>query len=212
MNPLYFSVWVSCKVLFKIYFRWEVYGLQYIPRTGPVLIASNHASFLDPVLLGTSLPRDMHYLARKTLFKNPIFGKILHIVNAVPVDRDGNGMAGLKAILERLNHGCAINLFPEGTRTTTGKLQKAHTGIGLTVIKSTAPVIPARIFGSFEAYGKGSHFPKPKKIIIRYGAPIDFSALRLEAKTCTKERLREIYQNVTDTVMDNIAHLTPHAN
>jgi 1-acyl-sn-glycerol-3-phosphate acyltransferase len=184
--------------------------VEHVPLQGGGLIVSNHASFLDPVLLGTSLPRDIHYLARKSLFKNKLFDYILRSVNAVPVDRDGNGMAGLKAILERLQKGCMVNLFPEGTRTPDGNLQKARSGVGLAVIKSKVPVIPTRIFGSFESYGKNSSFPKPKKIIIKYGPPINFDALREEAKTCPKERLKEIYQEIADQIMDKIASLSPH--
>jgi 1-acyl-sn-glycerol-3-phosphate acyltransferase len=194
MHPFYFIVWGPGKILFKLYFRWELYGVENVPLQGGGLIVSNHASFLDPVLLGTSLPRSIHYLARKSLFKNKLISYVLRSVNAVPVDRDGNGMAGLKAILERLQSGCVVNLFPEGTRTLDGKLQKARSGVGLAVMKSNVPVIPTRIFGSFESYGRDALFPKPKKIIIKYGRPIDFNPLREEAKTCSKGRLRENYQ------------------
>lgn len=209
MHPFYFAVWGPGKIVFKLYFRWEIYGVEHVPLQGGGLIVSNHASFLDPVLLGTSLPRDIHYLARKSLFKNKLFNYVLRSVNAVPVDRDGNGMAGLKAILERLQKGCVVNLFPEGTRTPDGNLQKARSRVGLAVIKSQVPVIPTRILGSFESYGKNSSFPKPKKIVIKYGPPINFDALREEAKTCSKERLKEIYQEVADQIMDTIASLSP---
>lgn len=209
MNPLYFIVWFPCKLLFKIYFRWEIYGVSNVPRKGPALITSNHASFLDPVLIGTSLPMAIHYLARSTLFKNKLITWILKTVHAIPIDRERGGMAGLKTILEQLHQDCIINLFPEGTRSRDGKLQKAQTGIGLAVIKSEALVIPTRIFGSFEAYSRKDLFPKPQKIIIRYGTPLDFKELRQESKTCTKERLREIYKEVAEQVMEAIARLTP---
>ena len=196
MNPLYFIVWFPCKLLFKIYFRWEIYGVSNVPRKGPALITSNHASFLDPVLIGTSLPMAIHYLARSTLFKNKLITWILKTVHAIPIDRERGGMAGLKTILEQLHQDCIINLFPEGTRSRDGKLQKTL-------------VIPTRIFGSFEAYSRKDLFPKPQKIIIRYGTPLDFKELRQESKTCTKERLREIYKEVAEQVMEAIARLTP---
>ena len=123
MNPLYFIVWFPCKLLFKIYFRWEIYGVSNVPRKGPALITSNHASFLDPVLIGTSLPMAIHYLARSTLFKNKLITWILKTVHAIPIDRERGGMAGLKTILEQLHQDCIINLFPEGTRSRDGKLQ-----------------------------------------------------------------------------------------
>jgi 1-acyl-sn-glycerol-3-phosphate acyltransferase len=127
----------------------------------------------------------------------------------VPVDRDGGGARGLKAIMDRLLAGGGIILFPEGTRTLDGKLQPARSGIGLTVIKSKAPVVPVRVFGTFEAFGKEVPFPRPHKIMAKYGKPMDFAALRTEAKTCSKPRLKEIYQEIANEIMVAIARLEP---
>jgi 1-acyl-sn-glycerol-3-phosphate acyltransferase len=130
--------------------------------------------------------------------------------NSVPVDREGGGAAGLRAILDRLLAGGAIILFPEGTRTYDGKLQPARSGIGLTVIKSTAVVVPVRVFGTYEAYGRHMKIPRPRRVIVKYGRPMDFGKLRLEAKTCSKARLKEIYQEVADEIMAAIAKLEPN--
>jgi 1-acyl-sn-glycerol-3-phosphate acyltransferase len=130
----------------------------------------------------------------------------------VPVDRDGGGAKGLKIILNRLLAGDGIALFPEGTRTRDGQLQPARSGIGLTVIKSTAPVVPVRVFGAFEAYGRHLKFPRPRRIILKYGRPLNFEKLRAEAKTCDKARLKEIYQQVADEIMAAIAKLEPKAD
>jgi 1-acyl-sn-glycerol-3-phosphate acyltransferase len=132
---------------------------------------------------------------------------LLRQLNSVPVDRDGGGAAGLKAILDRLLAGGGIILFPEGTRTRDGKLQPARSGIGLTVIKSTAPVVPVRVFGTYEAFGRHHRFPRPKRVAVKYGKPMLFEALRQEAKTCPKPRLKEIYQQVADEIMAEIAKL-----
>ena len=102
-----------------------------------------------------------------------------------------------------------IILFPEGTRTKDGKLQPARSGIGLTVIKSAAPVVPVRVFGTFEAYGRNHKFPRPHRVAVKYGQPMNFEALRAEAKTCDKARLKEIYQQVADEIMAAIAKLEP---
>lgn len=201
MNPVYFTGWSLYRAAFATYFRWKVYGAENVPLKGPVILAANHESFLDPPLVGSGLKRDINYLARKSLFRYPVLGWILRKVNAVPVDRDGGGAAGLKAIIDRLHDGGGIILFPEGTRTRDGKLQPARSGIGLTVIKSEAPVIPVRVFGTFEAWGRGKSFPVPHPVAVRYGRPMDFSALRTEAKTCAKPRLKEIYQQVADEIM-----------
>jgi 1-acyl-sn-glycerol-3-phosphate acyltransferase len=205
---LYFIGWSFYRILFTLYFRWSIYGRENVPASGPLILASNHASFLDPPLVGSALPREINYLARDTLFRFPIIGWILREVNAVPVDREGGGAAGLKAILDRLLAGNAIILFPEGTRTSDGNLQTPRAGIGLTVIKSNAPVVPVRIFGTYEAFGKRHKFPRPKKVSIVFGKPLDFSALRAEAKSCPKPRLKEIYSEVTAEIMKAISSLS----
>ena len=209
MNPSYRVGWTGFRVMFKLYFRWRVYGAENVPTNGSVILASNHASYLDPPLVGSGLPRDINYLARESLFRFPIVGAILRSWNSVPVDRDGGGAKGLKMILDRLLQGGAIILFPEGTRTRDGKLQPARSGIGLTVIKSIAPVIPVRVFGTFEAYGRHMKFPRPRRVVVKYGKPMLFSALRSEAETCSKPRLKEIYQQVADEIMAEIAKLEP---
>ena len=127
----------------------------------------------------------------------------------MPVDRDGGGAAGLRAILDRLLAGGAIILFPEGTRSSDGKLQQARSGIGLTVIKSEALVVPVRVFGTFEAYGRHMKIPLPRRVAVKYGRPMKFESLRAEAKSCTKARLKEIYQQVADEIMAEIARMEP---
>jgi 1-acyl-sn-glycerol-3-phosphate acyltransferase len=207
MNPVYFIGWSFYRCAFATYFRWRVHGAENVPLNGPVILASNHASFLDPPLVGSGLKREINYLARKSLFRVPLLGAILRKVNAVPVDRDGGGAAGLKAIMDRLHDGGGIILFPEGTRTRDGKLQTSRSGIGLTVIKSDAPVVPVRVFGTYEAWGRGKRFPRPHRVSIIYGKPMKFEKLRAEAKDCSKARLKEIYQQVAEEIMAEIAKL-----
>jgi 1-acyl-sn-glycerol-3-phosphate acyltransferase len=209
MNLSYRLGWLGFRAMFAVYFRWRVFNPERVPQSGGVILASNHASFLDPPLVGSGLHRDINYLARESLFRFPVVGAILRSWNSVPVDRDGGGAAGLKAILERLLAGGGIILFPEGTRTTNGELQKARSGIGLTVIKSNAVVIPVRTFGTFEAYGKNHKFPRPKKVAVKYGEPMRFEKLREQAKACSKPRLKEIYQEIADEIMEAIAKLEP---
>jgi 1-acyl-sn-glycerol-3-phosphate acyltransferase len=209
MKPFYWFGWSLCKYTFATYFRWRVFHPERVPRTGPVILAANHASVLDPPLVGAGLKREIHYLARESLFRSRLGGAILRGVNCVPVDRDGGGAAGLKAIFDRLLDGGGIILFPEGTRTRDGRLQPARSGIGLTVIKSTAPVVPARVFGTFEAYGRDVKFPRPHSVAVKYGQPMMFEALRAEAGSCSRPRLKEIYQQVADEIMAAIARLEP---
>ncbi len=209
MNASYFVGWSLFRFLFRFYFRWRVFHPERVPVTGPVVLAANHDSFLDPPLVGAGLERDINYLARDSLFRYPGLGTVLRSWNSVPVDREGGGAAGLKAILDRLLAGGAIILFPEGTRSKDGRLQKARSGIGLTVIKSNAVVIPVRVFGTFEAYGRHMKVPLPRSVAVKYGQPLKFAALRAEAKVCTKARLKEIYQQVADEIMAEIGRLQP---
>lgn len=178
-----------------------------MPKTGGVILAANHESYLDPPLVGSGLDRDINYLARESLFRFPVMGQILRSWNSVPVDRDGGGAKGLKIILGRLLGGAGIILFPEGTRTYDGNLQPARSGIGLVVAKSEAPVIPVRVFGTFQAWGRNHKIPRPKKVGVRYGEPMRFEKLRAEAKSCSKDRLKEIYQQIADEIMAAIAGL-----
>lgn len=209
MNLSYRIGWNCFRLMYATYFRWRVFGAENVPKQGGVILASNHASFLDPPLVGSGLKRDINYLARESLFRFPGIGALLRSWNSVPVDREGGGAKGLKIILDRLLAGGGIILFPEGTRTKDGKLLPARSGIGLTVIKSSAPVVPVRVFGTFEAYGRHLIFPRPHRVIVKYGKPLNFDALRAEAKTCDKVRLKEIYQLVADEIMAAIAKLEP---
>ena len=212
MNPVYFIGWALFRLMYAVYFRWQRFNPERVPLSGGVIIASNHASFLDPPLIGSALHRPMNYLGRASLFSHPFVGWLFRQWNSIPVDRDGGGAAGLKAIIERLLAGGAIILFPEGTRTKDGKLQPARSGIGLTVIKSNAPVVPVRVFGTFECYSQKWKFHKPIRLAVKYGLPMKFEALRAEAKTCTKPRLKEIYQQVANEIMVEIGKLERKAD
>lgn len=209
MNPIYFIFVSLYRFFFCTYFRWKVYNWERVPLKGSLIVAPNHMSFLDPPLVGCGITRELSYLGRKSLFKYAFARWVLKYVNAIPLDRDGGGAAGLKVVLDRLSAGYGVLLFPEGTRSLDGKLQRARSGIGLTVIKSTAPVLPVRVFGTFEAWGKGVSIPRPKRVAVKYGHPMDFAALRKEAQDCSKVRLKEIYQQVADEIMAEIARLEP---
>lgn len=209
MNLSYTIGWHCFRAMFSLYFRWKTDHTERVPINGPVILASNHTSYLDPSLVGVAIPRTVNYLARESLFRFPFVGWVLRSWSCVPVNREGGGAAGLKAILERLHRGGAILLFPEGTRSPDGKLQRAHAGVGLTVIKSDAPVVPVRVFGTFEAYGRHLLFPRPFHVSVKYGRPLDFKALRAEAKTCDRVRLKAIHQQVADEIMGAIAALKP---
>ncbi len=201
--------WMFFRLTFRLYFRWHYYNPERVPQSGPVILASNHASFIDPPLVGSPLPRPLSYLARDTLFEIPVLAGLLRAWHVVPVDREGGGASGLRRTLEALQEGKAVIIFPEGTRSRDGRLQPARSGIGLVVLKSDAPLVPVRVFGTFEAYGRHLRVPRPRPVAVKYGKPLSFETLRAEAQTCGKARLKEIYQEIADQVMGDIARLQP---
>jgi len=207
MTWTYRTAWWAARLAARWIYRTRIEHVDRIPAVGPVILASNHASLADPPLIGGSVPRAVSFLARDTLFQIPLLGWYIRRLNAVPVNREGGGGAGLKAILDRLHGGAAILLFPEGTRTHDGRLRPARSGIGLTVIKSGAPVVPIRLHGTFEAWRRHQRFPGPGRFRVVVGEPLHFEALRAEAARCDKERLKAIYQEVADTIMARIAEL-----
>lgn len=209
MNLSYFIAWSGFNLIYRTLFRARFYHAERVPSHGPVILAANHESFIDPPLVGCGLRRPLNYLARESLFNHPVAGAILRSWNAVPVDREGGGGRGLKAILDRLERGGGILLFPEGTRTSDGRLQPAKAGVGLAIIKSSCPVVPVRVFGTFAAFGRHHRLPRPHPISVAYGHALDFTALREEARTAAKPRVKAIYQAAADAIMAAIGGLQP---
>ena len=208
MTPLYWWAWASSKWIFKNLFRCRVYNPERVPVAGRVIIAANHESYFDPPFIGSSLPRPINYLARENIFSHWLSGFFFRGLNAVPVDREGGGAKGLKIILERLLKKNGIIIFPEGTRSFDGEMLPAQAGIGLTIIKSQAPVVPVRIW-TFNAFNRNRTFPKPLMMSVKFGKPLDVAPLRAKAKSCSKQELRSIYQNAAEATIDAIQKLRP---
>lgn len=203
--------WVVRGVL-KVYFRWRVLDAHRVPPEGPVILASNHQSFLDPPLVAAALDRRVSFLARRSLFESWWLGPFFRALRVIPLDREGGTGAGLQAVLAWLEAGGAVVLFPEGTRSPDGRLQRARPGVGWVVIRSGAPVVPVRVFGAFEAWRRGQRFPKPRRLTVKYGWPLRFDAWRTQASVADKAHLRDLYQQVADEIMNAIAALEPEAD
>lgn len=159
-SPWYeFSARVIQAGLFALY-RLRVEGRRHVPRTGPLLIICNHQSFLDPLAVGVSLlPRHISYLARKTLFKHPWFGRLLTSYRCVPIDQEGIGKEGLKTILEQLRQGHAVLVFPEGERCPDGRMHPFKPGISLLVKRVQAPILPVGVAGAYDAWPRWRKLP-----------------------------------------------------
>lgn len=169
----YRAVWHGCQWAFNLFYRTELAGLDNVPPEGPFILASNHASFLDPPIAGSYLPRELHYFARKTLFRGR-FGKLIKDLNSIPIDRDGSSdLKAFRAVFNVLRGGGAIIVFPEGTRTHDGFLQSVKSGVGMLACRARVPVVPMRIFGSYDIWSRHQKLPnKLKTLTVCVGPPI----------------------------------------
>jgi 1-acyl-sn-glycerol-3-phosphate acyltransferase len=199
MNAWYRFGYNLSNVIAKTLFSFRVVHRERMIESGGVIIAMNHQSFVDPPLAGLCCKRDIYFLARKSLFSWPLLGPIFPKINNIPVDRDGSDMGALKTVIKRVREGHGIALFPEGTRTRDGNLQSAKAGIGLVIAKTRAPVVPMRIFGAFEAFPRDRKLPKRHPITIVIGEPIYFTDADIA------EGGRDVYQKLSDRVMERIA-------
>lgn len=147
----------------------RVVGQSNLPRHGPVLVIANHQSFLDPALVGVAARRPLCYLARKTLFKNTLFGRAIRNLGAVPVDQEGVGKEGLKTILGELQKGEAVLIFPEGERCYDGQLHPLRPGVQLLIKRAQAPVVPVGIAGAFDAWPRTRPLPTLAPLVLPPG-------------------------------------------
>ncbi|MEO6876659.1 MAG: lysophospholipid acyltransferase family protein [Opitutaceae bacterium] len=202
MEPVYGFFHYLTSVLYDIGFRGEIGGLENLPREGSFLIAANHASFLDPPLIGAQVQRQIAFFARKSLWKPGFAAWWLDAVGTIPVDRDGGqDVSAIKRVLRALKDDWGLILFPEGTRSPDGQLQTPKAGVGLICCRAQVPVIPARIFGSYEAYGKGRGLRLGTPVSIVFGAPIP--PAEYDDPAAGKER----YQVASTRIMARIAAL-----
>jgi 1-acyl-sn-glycerol-3-phosphate acyltransferase len=170
-------------------------------QSGPVILAMNHQSYLDPPLAGITCDRAIYFLARRSLLDVPLLGWLLPKLNVIPVNQEGIDRSALKSLIRVIKNGNAALVFPEGSRSIDGSLQSAEPGMGLIIAKTLAPVVPMRIFGAHEALpraGGGLHFV-PITIVI--GEPIFFTDADLSPTA------KDLYMRLSQRVMDAIAML-----
>ena len=158
-----------CWAVCKLWFRHGATGVHNIPKTGPVVLACNHASHLDPVLLGTMVPRRCWYLARVGLGRIPLLGRWMRGVGIVFIDRKSPGRHSLGSLISLLETGEVVGMFPEGTRTQDGRITPFERGLILLLKKSQARVVPVGLRGSFAALPPGGLFPKPRRCSVHFG-------------------------------------------
>ena len=170
--PFYECVRVIADWFFSTFYDFSTSGKQQIPLHGSAIFAANHISFYDPPAIGARVHRPFNYFARDTLYKG-LFGKALHKLDTIPVARDNADVKSLKAIFKALKQQGAVAIYPEGTRSADGQLAEPKPGAGMIACKSKATVIPTRIFGTFEAFGRHHKLPQlGGSIHIAYGRPM----------------------------------------
>jgi len=165
---------VLCQWACILAFRIRVLARLNVPQEGGVLLMSNHQSYLDPVLVGVGLSREIHYMARSSLFRNDWFRRLIMSLNAFPLKREGTDVGALRRAVRLLKEGKVVLLFPEGTRTKTGAIQPLHRGFTLVAMQSRARIVPVVIEGAFRAWPRKRRYPRASAITVSFGRPVPF--------------------------------------
>lgn len=197
---IYRLTWLLCRILFPLLLRRKLIGVENVPATGPVILAANHISHLDPPAVATGVVRPCASIAKEELFHNPAFAWFISHLYAFPVRRGEGDRGAIKKTLELLKAGWALLIFPEGTRSETGEMQEPEMGVGMIAYRSGAPVVPVYVHGTNHALPPGGSFHLAPITLI-YGEPIQFTAPE------GRKAGREEYEAAARTIMAAIARL-----
>lgn len=189
-----------CLGIAKVTFRLHIEGEEFIPRTGPTILAANHVSFIDPIIIAVSVRRPVRFMAKKELFRFPLFGWLLRQFGAFPVNRHRINLQAFKQATSLLEAGEIVAMFPEGTRGDGVELRPAKPGIGLIAARTSAPVVPVLHLGTEKVLPRGAWFPRPYRIVIKFGAPLRFA----EGQIGKRQDQVELF---SQTIMEKIAAL-----
>ncbi|MEZ5325724.1 MAG: lysophospholipid acyltransferase family protein [Verrucomicrobiales bacterium] len=200
MSPVYRFGYTLFRLAGIAFFDHRVIHKERLVQDEPMLVASNHVSFVDPPMVGVCYDDNIYYLARKSLFVGPAKW-FYEQWNSIPVDQENPDFSGLKNIIKLIKAGERVLIFPEGNRSPDGSLQRGEAGVGMVVAKAKCRVQPVRIFGAHEALPRGTCIPRPSRLRIVVGHPIEFSEEQLANKG------RDAYQAISDRIMDEIASL-----
>jgi len=194
----YYIIRAICWLILKIFWKIEVIGIENIPKEGGLILASNHVSYLDPIVLAITMKRKICFITKKEAFNN-IFGSVLlKNLNAFPVDRGKVDIRSLKKSLSILHEKKVLGIFPEGTRSSNGELQELKLGAIKIAMKAGVPILPVGIIGTNKIYPRGKKFPIlfKHRIIVKYGAPQYFNKLKSRDKIYQKEDLNLLGEKI----------------
>lgn len=187
--------------LFRVLFAVEYHGVENIPPRGAVIIAGNHPSYLDPVLVLLPVNRKIRFMAWDALFRVPVLGQLIRAFGSFPVDiRKGKGESAFREAVKVLNDGDALGIFPEGQRSEQGPMGELRTGVARLAIETGAAIVPVTIGGAYRAWPKWKLLPKPAKIIVKYHPPIELSEADRAARRDDKEFHQQVMQQVAESI------------
>ena len=175
----------------QIFFKMKVYGWENLPRRGGFILASNHTSFLDPVVLGAVSPRPLSFMAKKELFKSFFFGRLISALGAFPLSREKADIGAIREAIRRLKEGGVLVLFPEGTRTSEKELANGLPGVGMMAMKAGVPIAPVLIIGAEAALPKKARF-------------VRFRPIRVHLLKRVIPQEKEDYESISRVVMERI--------
>jgi len=188
--------------LVRVVSSWEVRGREHVPRSGGLIVASNHISFFDPPLIGIAAVRELHFLAKEELFRPPVFGSLIRTYNAIPIRRGVADLSGLSKAIEVLRGGEALIMFPEGSRMRDGELHPARPGVGMLAVGTDALIVPCYISGSDRP---GGWITRRARLRVWFGPARTWQDLAGPEADLTPGRA--LYQRIGDGLMREIAAL-----
>lgn len=197
LNECFFFVLKAIGVfILKIFFHTQVELKEKIPARGPLIVAANHFSFMDPIVLQSMFPRRISFMMTEVYYEGR--GKwLFKLLHCICVKEEGSNISALKGGIEVLKKNGVLGIFPEGGVSEEGRLQEGNPGIGFLAIKSGVPVIPAYISGTYEALPKGAKIPKISRIKIIFGKPMTFKTMNEKA---TKKGIIEVTRQIMEQI------------
>jgi 1-acyl-sn-glycerol-3-phosphate acyltransferase len=206
---LYTIGWCLCRWIARAFFALDIEGAKYVPEVGPAILAPNHVSSVDPVLVGISVKRPVHFMAKKEIFRNRAVAWFLRGLHAFPITRERVDPSSVKHTLSLLAAGHVVLMFPEGTRGDGQSLGPAKSGIAVVAARSGAPVVPVFHWGTQHVLPPGARWFRGLPLRVRFGPPLRFGA---DGTAATGERVdREAAEAFGDQLMKAIAALRPTA-
>lgn len=186
--------WSVVSPVLHVYLRGRIYGAENVPRQGPLVVVSNHASDFDPPILSSSMRRPVAFMAKEELFRVPVLGRAIQLYGAYPVKRGSADRSAIRAAIASLQDGWAAGVFLQGTRTPDGRIPNPKLGAAMIAAKMQAPLLPVSLWGTQAILRKGSPIPRPVPVTVRIGQLI------LPPRSTEREELESVTQACTTAI------------